>query len=120
MKRLSALACAVFAAASHAGVVADFGVETGRLRPELHSAGFGPQICSCPPSVVEEVKSMGFKASRTHDWALLNPNQRVCDCHHIFPLMHLDAAEPKNYVFGPTDYLLRRTREELGTEIFFR
>ena len=98
----------------------NFGVETGKIRPELHSAGFGPQICSCPPAVVEEIRSMGFKASRTHDWALLNPNQRVCDWHHIFPLTHLDAKDPANYVFGPTDYLLKRTREETGHDIFFR
>jgi hypothetical protein len=63
---------------------------------------------------------MGFKASRTHDWSLLNPNQRVCDYFQMFPLMHLDATKPENYVFGPTDYLLKRTREELGHEIFFR
>jgi hypothetical protein len=31
-----------------AAVSVDFAEETGRIRPELHSAGFGPQICSCP------------------------------------------------------------------------
>ncbi len=103
-----------------AAIVADFGVETGKLRPELHSAGFGPQICSCPPAAIADIRSMGFKASRTHDWALLNPNQRVCDWHHIFPLPHLDAKDPANYVFGPTDYLLKRTREEVGHDVFFR
>ena len=103
-----------------AAVSADFGVETGKLRPELHSSGFGPQICSCPPATIADIRSMGFKASRTHDWALLNPNERVCDWHHIFPLPHLDAKDPANYVFGPTDYLLKRTREELGHDIFFR
>jgi hypothetical protein len=105
---------------AQAAVSVDFEVETGKLRPELHSAGFGPQICSCPPAVIADIRSMGFKASRTHDWALLNSNQRVCDWHHIFPLPHLDAKDPANYVFGPTDYLFKRTREELGHEIFFR
>jgi len=66
------------------------------------------------------VKSMGFAYARTHDWALINPNERVCDYFHIFPLMHLDAKDPKNYVFGPTDYLFKRTREEAGLGIFFR
>ena len=98
----------------------DFGVETGKLRPELHSSGFGPTICSQTEQDLADMKAMGFKYARTHDWALINPNQRVCDYFHIFPLMHLDAKDPANYVFGPTDYLLTRTREELGCEIFYR
>ena len=103
-----------------AALTADFSVESGRLRPELHSSGFGPQICSCPQEDIDDIKAMGFRASRTHDWSLINPNQRVCDYFHIFPLMHLDATDPKNYVFGPTDYLMKRTRDELGHDIFFR
>ncbi len=98
----------------------DFSQETGKIRPELHSSGFGPQICSCPQSTIDDIRSMGFKSARTHDWALLNKAERVCDYYHIFPLMHLDAKDPKNYVFGPTDYLLRRTREETGLDVFFR
>ena len=106
--------------ASAIEVSADFTREIAPVRRELHSAGFGPQICSCPPATIADIRSMGFKASRTHDWALINPNQRVCDWHHIFPLPHLDAKDPANYVFGPTDYLLKRTREEVGHDIFFR
>ena len=103
-----------------AAVSVNFGSEIGKIRPELHSSGFGPQICSCPQENIDAVKSMGFKASRTHDWALINPNERVCDYFHIFPLMHLDAKDPRNYVFGPTDYLLKRTREEVGHDVFYR
>ena len=103
-----------------AAAFVDFDSDIGRIRPELHSSGFGPQICSCSQNTIDEIKSMKFKASRTHDWSLINPNQRVCDYFHIFPLMHLDAKDPKNYVFGPTDYLLKRTREEVGHDIFFR
>ena len=103
-----------------ATVSVNFESDIGRMRPELHSSGFGPQICSCPQENIDAIKSMGFKASRTHDWALINPNERVCDYFQIFPLMHLDAKDPKNYVFGPTDYLLKRTREEVGHDVFFR
>ena len=99
---------------------ANFDVEVGKIRPELHSSGFGPTICSQTQQDLADVKSMGFAYARTHDWALVNPNQRVCDYFHIFPLMHLDAKDPKNYVFGPTDYLLKRTREEAGLDVFFR
>ena len=103
-----------------AAVTANFDADIGKIRPELHSSGFGPQICSCPQTLIDSVKAMGFKAARTHDWALINPNERVCDYFHIFPLMHLDATDPKNYVFGPTDYLLKRTREETGLDVFYR
>ena len=116
---LSAVLCLLSSVAS-AGITADFGAEVGKIRPELHSSGFGPTICSQTEQDLEDVKSMGFAFARTHDWALVNPNQRVCDYFHIFPLMHLDATDPKNYVFGPTDYLLKRTREESGLDVFYR
>ena len=103
-----------------AALTADFATEKGPVRPEIHSSGFGPTICSQTAQDLEDVKSMGFKYARTHDWALINPNQRVCDYFHIFPLMHLDAKDPKSYCFGPTDYLLKRTREEAGLDVFFR
>ncbi len=103
-----------------AALTADFGQDVCKMRPEIHSSGFGPTICSLTQQALDDVKSMGFMYARTHDWALTNPNQRVCDYFHIFPLMHLDAKDPKNYVFGPTDYLLKRTREEAGLDVFFR
>ena len=103
-----------------AAFTVDFTKDIGKVRPELHSSGFGPMITSCSEAVVEEIKSMGFKYARTHDWALTNPNQRICDYHQIFPLIHLDPKDPENYVFKPTDYVLKRTREEAGLDVFFR
>ena len=121
MKRLL-FAVGLLAAADvrAAAVSVDFSQDVAPLRPALHSSGFGPTICSCGTDEVAAVKSMGFKAARTHDWALINNAERVCDWYHIFPLMHLDATDPKNYCFAPTDHLLRRTREETGLEVFFR
>ena len=103
-----------------AALAVDFSADKGPIRPALHSSGFGPTICSQSAQDLADLKAMGFKYARTHDWALINPNQRVCDYFHIFPLMSLDAKDPKNYVFGPTDYLLKRTREDAGLEVFFR
>ena len=103
-----------------AALAVDFLTAAGPVRPELHSSGFGPMICSQTAQERVDIKSMGFKAARTHDWALGNGNQRVCDYFHIFPLMHLDAKDPKNYWFAPTDYLLKRTREEMGLDVFYR
>lgn len=101
-------------------LAADFGREIAPVRRALHSSGFGPTICSQTEQDLTDLKAMGYAFARTHDWALINPNQRVCDWHHLFPLPHLDATDPKGYVFGPTDYLLTRTREETGQEVFFR
>ena len=98
----------------------DFTKTCGSVRPLLHSSGFGPQICSCPQSVIDEIRSMNFAAARTHDWALINSNERVCDYFHIFPLMRLDATRAENYHFEQTDYLLKRTREETGLDVFYR
>lgn len=103
-----------------AALTVDFNVETGPIRRELHSSGYGPKIDSCKQGMIDEIKSMGFSMARTHDWALINPGQRVCDWHFIFPLERLDATNPDNYVFGPTDYLLTRAREECDLGIFFR
>lgn len=110
-----AMACGAFA-----GLEADFTKEEGRIRPALHSSGFGPLICGYSRQPIDDIRAMNFKYARTHDWALINANQRVCDWHHIFPLKDLDPTDPKNYVFAPTDYLLKRTREETGLDIFFR
>ena len=71
-----------------------FNEESGVIRKALHSSGFGPTICSQTAQDLADVKSMGFAFARTHDWALINENQRVCDYFHIFPLMHLDASDP--------------------------
>lgn len=101
-------------------LVVDFNNERGEVRPELHSSGFGATISSCSPQNIKDIKAMGFYGARTHDWALTNPNQRVCDWHHIFPLADKDAQDPANYYFDQTDYLLKLTREILGHRIFFR
>ena len=115
------VAAVAFAAdASFAGLSVDFAKVVGKVRPALHSSGFGPTICSRKPQGEADIRAMGFEYARTHDWALLNSNERVCDVHHIFPLMHLDASDPANYHFAPTDYLLRLTREEMGLKVFYR
>ena len=103
-----------------ATLAVDFNDEVGKVRPELHSSGFCPTICSCSEQNIADIRAMGFHSARTHDWALINPNQRVCDWHHIFPLPEKDAGDPSNYYFAATDYLLQRTREMMGHDVFFR
>ena len=42
-------------------VSVNFNKEIGTIRPELHSSGFGPQICSCPKESMDAIRSMGSR-----------------------------------------------------------
>ena len=98
----------------------DFTNIKGKLNPAQHGSN------SAPPysrrwlfNMDEEFKSLHFMYARTHDWPLWNPGQRLIDTHFIFPLMHLDPKDPKNYYFRATDEMLRIT-QEAGMKIFYR
>ena len=67
----------------------------------------------------DSFKELRFPCVRNHDWALNNPNQRMIDVHHIFPLMHLDPADEKNYVFASSDEAIRLVYEA-GSKVFYR
>ena len=98
----------------------DFNTINGKLNPAQHGSN------SAPPytrrwlfNIDEELKSLHFMYSRTHDWALWNPGQRIIDTHFIFPLEHLDPKDPKNYYFRATDEMIRIT-QETGMKVFYR
>lgn len=98
----------------------DYRKVTGKLNPALHGSN------SAPPyhhrwffDIDEELKSLHFQYSRTHDWALNNAGQRIIDTHFIFPLMHLDAKDPRNYYFRASDSIIKNTID-LGMKIFYR
>lgn len=102
----------------------DFSDVIGKLNPAQHSSN------SCPPlygrgfaqnDVIDEYfKKMNFHSSRTHDWALWNSGQRMVDTHFVFPLMHLDPTDEKNYMFGPTDAIIKLCHEKGGMNVFYR
>ena len=48
-----------------AALTVDFATAVGPVRPEIHSSGFGPTICSQTAQDLKDVKSMGFKYART-------------------------------------------------------
>ena len=121
---LCAVACAGLGlvACARADVVAkvDFAKEVGVVRPALHSSGWSPRVY---PRLISNddaaIKALKMTYTRTHDWALVNSGQRMVDTCRIFPLMHLDPKDPKNYVFGPTDEALRLARN-VGLKICYR
>ena len=47
-----------------AALAVDFTAATGEIRPELHSSGFGPKICSQTAQELADIKSMGSEAAR--------------------------------------------------------
>ena len=98
----------------------DFAESAGRIRPALHSSGWTPR--SSKRAIHNDdnaIKALGMEFTRTHDWALVNAGQRIIDWHFIFPLEHLDATDPANYVFGPTDHIIELARNA-GLKIFYR
>ena len=100
------------------GLSADFSVEKGVFRRELHSSGFAPRVTSVGETF-NDVKSLNFEYARTHDLALVNDGQRIFDVHFMFPLMHLDAKDPNNYFFKATDHAMKRIRDA-GLKVFYR
>ena len=98
----------------------DFTDRVGKIRRALHSSGWGGQLTGRNSARYEQIRPLNLKAARTHDWALANPGQRVCDLHFIFPLLHADTADARNYFFGPTDEIFEMTIEDLDMDILYR
>jgi len=116
-----AFAAAMIATSSLAATAtADFTQKAGNLRKELHSSGWTPR--SYPRSIQNDdakVAALNMTYARTHDWALVNSGQRIIDYQYIFPLFHLDAKDPANYFFEPSDHIIRLSRN-VGLDIFYR
>ena len=118
-KILCCAACAAALAAS-ADVTADFTKTTAKFRPALHSSGYAPAFSRAKQSMWDErIKEMNFEYVRTHDLALVNGGSRAFDVQYMFPLMHLDPQDPKNYYFATTDFMLD-LQYAIGQKPFFR
>ena len=101
-------------------ITIDFNSKQGLIRKELYGSGLHTFISSRRITDYSETfKTLRFPIVRNHDWALNNPNQRMIDVHHIFPLMHLDPKDERNYVFGPSDEVIRLVYEA-GSKVFYR
>ena len=102
-------------------VSVDFSQAKGKVRRELHSSGLAPLMS--PRAAYADfdpaLRELNLYATRTHDWALTNPGQRIIDTHFVFPLQHLDAANPSNYYFKATDEAIRLAQES-GLKVFYR
>ncbi len=100
--------------------VADFTTSPGKVKPFLHCASWVTR--SYPRGIInddDKIRPLHLTAFRTHDAPLVNNGQRIVDTHLMFPLMHLDAKDPKNYVFEPTDHFLK-LNFDVGMKCFYR
>ena len=101
-------------------IAVDFNKKTGALRHTLHCNGQAPTLHNRVFTKKDrELQEMNFYAARTHDWALVNPGQRMIDTHFVFPLMHLDAKDPENYYFASSDAAIELCRN-VGMKVFYR
>lgn len=98
----------------------DFTSPSRPIRRALHSSGLGGQLTGAYSDRTDVLEPLNLWAARTHDWALGNPGQRICDWQNVFPLPHADANDGKNYFFGPTDEILGMTIEDLGIRVSYR
>lgn len=109
-----------FAVGDDVRAYADFRASAGAMRPRLHAASWAPRTSD--RGIVnddDDLRALNLHAYRTHDAPLVCTGQRVVDTHFVFPLMHLDAADPRNYVFEPTDHLFDLV-EGVGMKILYR
>ena len=103
-----------------AKITVDFTAKEGLIRKELYGSGLHIFVANRHIADNSETfKTLRFPVVRNHDWSLNNPNQRMIDVHHIFPLMHLDPADERNYYFAPSDEVIRLVYES-GSKVFYR
>ena len=105
---------------AYTSVTVDFNKTTGPLRHALHCDGHTPSLAH--RNLIkkdDEFRAMNFSAARTHDWALANGGQRIIDTHFVFPLEHLDPADPTNYYFTASDKIIQLCRN-VGMKVFYR
>ena len=98
----------------------DFSRTVGTMRREVHSASWGPR--SSDRGNIDDdadLKALNLHGWRSHDAPLVSTGQRVVDTHFVFPLLHLDAKDPKNYFFEATDHLFDLV-EGCGMKVFYR
>lgn len=97
----------------------DFSRELGKIRrlnglcntARINNSRDGDQL--------HEFTALETPCVRYHDAALENPGFALVDVSRIFPLMHLDPDDPRNYDFRATDDYVKRTLAT-GAEVEFR
>ena len=117
---LTALAVVVLSLCAN-GITVDFTKEKGhirRLNGLCNTAKIGNSM-HAKNDQLPRIKELEIPCTRYHDAALFDAGYALVDVSRIFPLFHLDADDPRNYIFKPTDDYVMRTLET-GSAIEFK
>ena len=87
----------------------------GTIRP-LNGVNLSPDIGT---PYVKEYNELHAACARMHDAPYNSAGRDLVDVSRIFPLFHLDPADPKNYRFKETDDYLKQCVEG-GTPVYYR
>lgn len=86
----------------------------------LNGGNMAPPLAgSSMNDISEAYKELRCPYARLHDAPLDNKGWRIVDFNMIFPFMHLDAEDPRNYYFEQTDEYIGNCIR-LGTQIVYR
>ena len=97
----------------------DFDKVIGKIKP-LNGGNLAPPLNNTNlMDISQPFKELRMPYTRLHDAPLENTGWRIVDFNMIFPFMHLDADDPRNYFFEQTDEYIGHCLE-LGTQIVYR
>jgi hypothetical protein len=93
---------------------------SGRIR-RLNGTNLGPPLLfeGIGLDITEDLKPLEIPLMRLHDASWENGNMKLVDIPHVFPLFHLDPADPRNYCFAQTDDYIQKCLET-GAKILYR
>ena len=97
----------------------NFDKAIGKIKP-LNGGNLAPPLKNTNlMDISEQFRELRMPYTRLHDAPLENSGWRIVDFNLIFPFMHLDADDPRNYYFEQTDEYISHCLE-LGTQIVYR
>ncbi len=93
---------------------------TGQVR-RLHGGGLGPTFsrAKVQERTSAHLRELGLPLIRLHDAPYGENGAKLVDIPQVFPLFHLDPADPRNYFFAHTDDYIASILN-LGAKILFR
>jgi len=91
-----------------------------KVRP-LHGVNLAAPIVNATVSkrISDDLRRLGIPLTRLHDAPLDNPGMRLVDIPCVFPNLHADPDDPRNYYFDQTDDYIQNALN-YGTRIMYR
>lgn len=97
----------------------DFAKPCGKIR-RLHGGNNGPAFARGKGTIITEpMRELGIPLLRLHDAPYTENGAKLVDIPQVFPLFHLDPADPKNYYFPQTDDYIASILD-LGAKVLYR